>query len=90
MTPLMFHEFYPDPAFDWLYGDIFSTADEDTVIEVADMRGSAILSQRFHLARGMNKIAINLASLVAGDYVVNVISHEGRFSRLLTVMPCPN
>jgi hypothetical protein len=86
----MFHEFYPDPAFDWLYGDIFSTDEEDTVIEVADMRGAAILSQRFHLCRGVNKVAISLASLVAGEYVVNIISEHGRFSRLLTVTHCPN
>ncbi len=86
----MLHEFYPDPAFDWLYGDIFSSEDETTLIEVADMKGSAILTQRFDLNKGVNKVAISLASLVAGDYVVNIISDRGRFSRLLTVINCPN
>ena len=86
----MLHEFYPDPAFDWLYGDIFSTEDEETIIEVADMRGAAILSQSFRLSRGLNKVAISLASLIAGEYVVNIISDHGRFSRLLTVTHCPN
>jgi len=71
---------YPNPAKDNLDITLHATQNESEQIEIVNMDGKILLSQKLNVAAGNSIQNINVAKLAAGTYFVNIKSAEGQFA----------
>ncbi len=68
---------YPSPAKDILNIEFTNAVSSNAVISVTDNIGRTVQSNTIGATQGLNKTSVNVKSLAAGSYMVNVKTNEG-------------
>ncbi|RYY88110.1 MAG: HYR domain-containing protein, partial [Chitinophagaceae bacterium] len=70
-------EVFPSPARTQVFIRMQVAGDGRYTIQLSDMRGRNVSTQQRQLARGSNTLALPLAGLAAGTYLVEVLDEKG-------------
>ena len=74
----------PDPTID-LFSVKFNNPAQGTVyVEVLDDSGRKVMEDDFSVVKGLNKIVLNLSSLKAGKYNVNIDNGDSKITTNVT------
>lgn len=67
---------FPNPAGDWLTLDFSSEKRGEGLIEVFDLVGNRLLSEKFDVATGPNSRRLSLKNLTTGNYIVRLTAGD--------------
>ena len=76
-SSLVVGEFYPNPTNNMTSLDIFNVSDKEMTMKVYDMIGNLVHVETTSLAKGVNKMSLNMNYLADGNYSA-VITFDGR------------
>jgi hypothetical protein len=69
---------FPNPASDELYISLIAPEQKEGVIEIRDLLGRSIYSQKINLSQGVENSYINTSNFASGTYIVNVTYDDAK------------
>lgn len=69
---------FPNPASDELYISLIAPEQKEGVIEIKDLLGRSIYSQKINLSQGVENSYINTSNFASGTYIVNVTYDDAK------------
>ncbi len=78
--------FYPNPTTDKVTYQFNSIATQDITIQVTNALGQVLQTNVYATTKGINSIALDLASYPAGAYVVQVLQLDGKIMATEKIM----
>ncbi len=76
---------YPNPAADYVTASIISPVQLSAVINISNILGQTIYTEKINVKAGINRTIINLENIPAGIYIVNVDAKNFRNAQKLIV-----
>lgn len=74
-----FFNLYPNPSADVLNLDIAAGSDAEILLEVFDVSGQEVISQKYSVMRGTNSIITDVNALKAGTYLLKIRDNNSSF-----------
>ena len=71
----------PNPAGDYIQVILSAIKSEDAVVNVFDLRGQQLYSNKWNLTEGINSYVVNIGGFTPGMYVVHISSGESVFTK---------
>jgi len=78
-------EIYPNPASDRLNISFDSKEEFDIEIVISDITGKQLISEKYFVKQGINKLSYNLDSFKQGIYLVNLRGEKGTLNYKLII-----
>lgn len=76
---------YPNPALNNLNVTIENQNSKSAIIEIYDMLGKRVMTEKHNLSHGNNHVNLNISNLNTGIYNVNIITDQGAITKKLTI-----
>lgn len=76
---------YPNPVKETLNVVFTSRSSQEAVINIIDLRGALVKSEKVNLRNNLNEISLNVSNLNAGIYFVQLSTNEGVVTKKLIV-----
>lgn len=76
---------YPNPVKETLNVVFTSKSNQEAAINIIDLRGAIVKSERVNLRSNLNEISLNVSNLNAGIYFVQLSTNEGIVTKKLIV-----
>lgn len=71
----MITRMFPNPAREELYIEIFDMARKDIVLQILDLRGRTLHSQKYSISKDLEVLNIDVSSFSAGAYMIRIMGH---------------
>ncbi|MES2380991.1 MAG: DUF4397 domain-containing protein [Bacteroidota bacterium] len=76
---------YPNPVKETLNVVFTSKSNQEAAINIIDLRGAIVKSEKVNLRNSLNEISLNVSNLNAGIYFVQLTTNEGVVTKKLIV-----
>ncbi len=83
--PFSLKDFIPNPTMGSTSMVAFAPADQEITLEMFDLVGRKVMSNKHRLTTGMNQIDLEVLPLAAGTYAVVITSDNGVYAKKLVI-----